>query len=234
MFDLELNIEGWKRALLAREAMLAEHVDELEDHLREEMARLRALSLSDEESFFVARRRVGDVDALAVEYAKVVGRGTRRGELQWMLLGFALLAAFCTVLEGASIWTYVKFARYGVLAAFSAGIAASAIPLSMVLWAACRAARGRSSAALFSWLTRPHLIFVVGLNTAVLAFGVEWGLSRSMMGLLDDALNQRQEVAMSFPLAASLQYLAAQCIAIVFATKLAQSAQLMEREERAA
>ena len=113
MFDIEAGIQRWRQALLATEALRAEHVDELEDHLRSEFEQLRVLTrapvLSEEEVFLIATRRLGRVDQLAVEFAKADPGAVWRRRWMWMLggyltIGFAgsLLATFSVMLFGVA------------------------------------------------------------------------------------------------------------------------------------
>ena len=45
-------------------------MDELEDHLREQVADLRATGLDDDEAFLVAIKRMGNLDAVSHEFAR--------------------------------------------------------------------------------------------------------------------------------------------------------------------
>jgi hypothetical protein len=68
--SLESQIAEW-RAYLANAAGVNGHdVDELEDHLRHEIAELNAVGLAPDEAFLVAVKRMGDLDALSREFAR--------------------------------------------------------------------------------------------------------------------------------------------------------------------
>jgi hypothetical protein len=68
--SLESQIAEW-RAYLANAAGVNGHdVDELEDHLRHEIAELDAVGLAPDEAFLVAVKRMGDLDALSREFAR--------------------------------------------------------------------------------------------------------------------------------------------------------------------
>jgi hypothetical protein len=70
MVSVEAQIAEW-RAYMANAATVNGHdVDELEDHLRHQIADLNAAGLADDEAFLVAVKRIGEVDALAREYAR--------------------------------------------------------------------------------------------------------------------------------------------------------------------
>jgi hypothetical protein len=67
--SVESQIAEW-RAYLANAAGVNGHdVDELEDHLRHQIAELNAVGLAPDEAFLVAVKRMGDVDALSREFA---------------------------------------------------------------------------------------------------------------------------------------------------------------------
>ena len=67
---LEERLAEWRRWIGRRQAIHAVDVDELEDHLRSEVAALRSVGLSDDEAFLVAVKRLGDADALSREFAR--------------------------------------------------------------------------------------------------------------------------------------------------------------------
>src|SRR5262245_2898415 len=70
MESVESQISDW-RAYVAGAATVNGHdVDELEDHLRQQIADLNAAGLTDDEAFLVAVKRMGNVDALSREFAR--------------------------------------------------------------------------------------------------------------------------------------------------------------------
>ncbi len=66
---LEERIAEWRSYVGRREAIHGKDVDELEDHLRSEVAALRVAGLDQEEAFLIAVKRIGDLDALSREFA---------------------------------------------------------------------------------------------------------------------------------------------------------------------
>ncbi len=87
MFDVERQMEQWRAGLVGSEMLGNSTVDELENHLREEMGDLKASGLSDEEAFFVSRRRLGEAEVLAAEFAKVNPSRRFAGKFLWMAIG---------------------------------------------------------------------------------------------------------------------------------------------------
>lgn len=67
---LDEQIEQWRGYLRRRQAIHAVDVAELEDHLREQVALLMDAGLAADEAFFVAVKRMGDLDALSREFAR--------------------------------------------------------------------------------------------------------------------------------------------------------------------
>lgn len=67
---LENQIATWRAHLRKSRAIEAADVEELEDHLREQVASLTAGGLSPDEAFLVAVKRMGAIDALTREFAR--------------------------------------------------------------------------------------------------------------------------------------------------------------------
>jgi hypothetical protein len=68
--SLEGQIEQWRGYLRRRPAIRPVDVEELEDHLRGEVAALRSSGLSENEAFLVAVKRMGALDAISNEFAR--------------------------------------------------------------------------------------------------------------------------------------------------------------------
>jgi hypothetical protein len=68
--SLEGQIDQWRSYLRRRQAIHAVDVDELEDHLREQVAGLVGAGLTTDEAFLVAVKRMGDLDTLSREFAR--------------------------------------------------------------------------------------------------------------------------------------------------------------------
>jgi len=101
---LDHSIAQWRTAVMKGRSVDEADADELESHLREQIADLEASGLSDDEAFSIAVRRLGKVDELTAEYAR------EHGDRMWkqlvtprtdveprlsipMMLAFAALAA---------------------------------------------------------------------------------------------------------------------------------------------
>ena len=67
---LEEQIEQWRSFLRRRQAIQAVDVEELEDHLREQVSSLLRANLTEDEAFLIAVKRLGDLDSLSREFAR--------------------------------------------------------------------------------------------------------------------------------------------------------------------
>ncbi len=67
--SLEDRIGEWRSHVSRRHAVQAVDVDELEDHLRTQVAALGEAGLDDDEAFLVAVKRLGDLNSLSREFA---------------------------------------------------------------------------------------------------------------------------------------------------------------------
>ncbi|MEE2776201.1 MAG: permease prefix domain 1-containing protein [Acidobacteriota bacterium] len=68
--DLEAQFGQWRTYLRHRQAIRGTDVEELEGHLRDQVAALQDLGLDDDEAFLVAVKRLGSLDALSREFAR--------------------------------------------------------------------------------------------------------------------------------------------------------------------
>src|SRR5579863_4287883 len=69
-FDLNTAVESWRNELAAQPHLTPDNRRELEKHMLDSMADLRGCGLNEEESFWLARRRVGQPQQLAEEFEK--------------------------------------------------------------------------------------------------------------------------------------------------------------------
>jgi hypothetical protein len=90
MFDLNEKIKIWRSDLALQQALEKSDIDELENHLRDEIEQLAESKLTKEESFIVAAHRIGRSDSLSEEFAKVNTSILWRKRLFW--IGAVVLA----------------------------------------------------------------------------------------------------------------------------------------------
>ena len=67
---LEEQIEQWRSYVRRRQAIQTVDVEELEDHLREQVSSLLRANLTEDEAFLIAVKRLGDLDSLSREFAR--------------------------------------------------------------------------------------------------------------------------------------------------------------------
>ena len=67
---LEAQIAEWRAFLRRRQAIYGSDVEELETHLRDQVAALVEAGLADDEAFLVAVKRMGSLDAVSREFAR--------------------------------------------------------------------------------------------------------------------------------------------------------------------
>ena len=70
MESVESQIAEWRAYVESAPGVNGHDVDELEDHLRHQIAELNAAGLTADEGFLVAVKRMGDVDTLSREFAR--------------------------------------------------------------------------------------------------------------------------------------------------------------------
>ena len=70
MDDLELQIAEWRAYVAKAPALNGRDIEELDAHLRDQIAELDTVGLSADEAFLVAVKRMGDLDSLSREFAR--------------------------------------------------------------------------------------------------------------------------------------------------------------------
>ncbi len=70
MESIESQIAQWREYVADAPGLNGHDVDELEDHLRHQIAELSAAGLTGDEAFLIAVKRLGDLDGLSREFAR--------------------------------------------------------------------------------------------------------------------------------------------------------------------
>jgi hypothetical protein len=89
-FDLNAAIENWRQELAAQPNLAPDDRRELETHLRDAIAGFQQRGLNDEESFWLARRRIGQPWQLAEEFVKASPIVIWRERAFWIVLSLAV------------------------------------------------------------------------------------------------------------------------------------------------
>lgn len=75
MFELEKSIKQWRKELFKNEALEDGFIEELENHLRDEISALQEQGISDLDAFTQAVKKIGPVNQLGSEFYKTTRRG---------------------------------------------------------------------------------------------------------------------------------------------------------------
>jgi hypothetical protein len=109
-FDLNAAIETWRNELAAQPNLASDDRRELETHLRDALASFQQRGLNDEESFWLARRRVGQPRQLGEEFVKADLAKAWRERIFWMALGIIVFWELTQILTfAAGITLYYLF-----------------------------------------------------------------------------------------------------------------------------
>jgi hypothetical protein len=191
-FDLNAAIENWRQELAAQSNLTMEVRRELETHLRDTVAELRQRGLNDEESFWLARRRVGQPKQLGEEFVKADPAKIWRERVFWMAVGLlaiqmwtGLSAYLLAALRSISAYVvsrhlflpdWVLFylpipSGSAVNSAFQNLYFVIAFNSLPIIWLAVLLARGRMnrvlSALQFLFKSRRRFLFVAGASLAI-------------------------------------------------------------------
>jgi hypothetical protein len=95
-FDLNAAIENWRQELAAQSNLASDDRRELEMHLRDAIAGFQQRGLNDEESFWLARRRVGQPPQLGEEFVKANPSQVWRERVFWMTFAWLIIECWGT------------------------------------------------------------------------------------------------------------------------------------------
>ena len=97
MPDLEKQITEWRRQMLAAGINTPVPLEELESHLREEVAKLMKSGLSGQKAFEIAAGRMGQPEILKREFKKVESTSVKRISIFALLVGTVIVLRTLTV-----------------------------------------------------------------------------------------------------------------------------------------
>jgi tetrahydromethanopterin S-methyltransferase subunit B len=100
-FDLNAAVENWRNELAAQPSLASDDRRELETHLRDAIAGFQQRGLNDEESFWLACRRVGQPQQLGEEFVKADPAKAWRERIFWMALGIIVFWQLMQILTFA-------------------------------------------------------------------------------------------------------------------------------------
>lgn len=136
-FDLNIALGRWRDAL-AEQSLGSREIEELEEHLHDTIAGLKeAGTLSEEETFLVARRRVGDAEALGEQFRVVKPLLAWKQRGLWMLTGVLLLwtvSALATVVSYGALLFVSRWTDFGTGNPLKLGYAG--VVIQVLVWVA--------------------------------------------------------------------------------------------------
>lgn len=185
MFDLEAQLEEWKKRFTSLEVMRSGDIEELEQHVRDSVAALTSLGLDPEEAFVLATYRVGAPELVGREFAKVNGSYLWSQRVFWMTAG-ALGYVVCGLVIGAM--ASVSQVMVSLAGGEGAAVGYTAVGITCLGWSVLAALMYRrlNEGSRSPWLTScsARLIgscvaFAVVLATFV-KLGSQWVLPRLM------------------------------------------------------
>jgi len=100
-YDLNAAVENWRNELAAQPNLASDDRRELETHLRDAIAGFQQRGLNDEESFWLARRRVGQPQQIGEEFVKADPAKAWRERIFWMALGIMVFWQLMQILHFA-------------------------------------------------------------------------------------------------------------------------------------
>jgi hypothetical protein len=108
MFDLDQQIDRWKSAFAKKAECSSDELQELESHLREDIAALVAAGRSEQEAFSESLSRLGDPTEICGEFAKNESRFLWDGVALRGNRVMVILAGLAAALFGLAVWLWLE------------------------------------------------------------------------------------------------------------------------------
>jgi hypothetical protein len=121
-YDLNAAVENWRNELAAQPNLASNDRRELETHLRDAIAGFQQRGLNDEESFWLARRRVGQPPQLGDEFVKANPSAVWRERVFWMALACLAISLWATAINDLYSFQLIRFSHF------------SSTPPAWILW----------------------------------------------------------------------------------------------------
>ncbi len=126
MFDLNKSVEQWKISLSQYDSISQKNALELESHLLDEIEHLKDKGLSDKETFWVARNRIGEDRLLESEFKKSNIRELYLNRFSWIIFG-GLIFQFISLLGNIvynSVYIFAMSNNFDALESYSIAMSA--------------------------------------------------------------------------------------------------------------
>jgi hypothetical protein len=98
-FDLNAAVENWRNELVVQPNLASDDRRELETHLRDAIAGFQQRGLNDEESFWLARKRVGQPQQIGEEFVKANPAKVWRERVFWIVASIVILPILGSVIH---------------------------------------------------------------------------------------------------------------------------------------
>ncbi|MGO1751476.1 MAG: permease prefix domain 1-containing protein [Psychroflexus sp.] len=113
-FNLERSINIWKLKLSEDSSLSHDNIEELENHLYDEIEKLNKLGLSPEESLIIAKKRIGKVDEIKREFGKINNNMVLKKKMLLYLKGILIFFAFITITDLLASITVIITHKIGI------------------------------------------------------------------------------------------------------------------------
>jgi hypothetical protein len=197
-FNLEAALQEWRQEMAAQPNLAPEARRELETHVRDTVAELQRRGLNDEESFWLARRRVGQPHELANEFKKA--DPAKAGRQQALRIAGTFLALYLWQAFVDAIWNgFVsrslhinpgRFPRANSALYWAYELAWQFVICLPLVWLAFSVARGRPivNAAIWQPMIRSRWRFLAWaflLLATVRGFEISWEVGAKFFSVGD-------------------------------------------------
>jgi hypothetical protein len=159
MFQLEQQLQEWTKRFGPMAAMRDSDIEELEQHVRDSIAALKAKGLDDEEAFLVATHRIGPAGALETEFAKVNGGRVNGYHVFWMIAGvlfFEVCRLLITAVDGLGKALIASTGGGGSVIGYSSVAITASLWLGVAFWLYRSAMVSSGKGSLDRFLARPR------------------------------------------------------------------------------
>jgi hypothetical protein len=166
-FNLSEAVGQWREEMSAQPGVSPEQTRELELHLCDSVVDLQQRGLTEEEGFWLARRRLGVSQKIAEEMVKVDSSRVWTDRVLWMVMG-VLVTNFFQTLVHVIYQNFVPRQYYRSPFGF-------ACAYTLLVIAAVWVARGRVPKTLGSWLGWEKVRFSILIIACISAPTFFWG-----------------------------------------------------------
>ena len=182
-FDLNHAVAAWRQEVAAQTAISLEQARELETHLLDALPDLQQRGLTEEEAFWLARRRLGKPEDIAADFALTSPATVWRERVFWIALGALTIHCGFGVLN-LLVFFVLQLIGLGEsstafkVVCYFAGIAA----VALALWQLSRPNEGAALGRLAKvFTTRTRVALCVGMVVLVPGLGAAVGFWQALV-----------------------------------------------------